>query len=140
MVMDQQAAMERLQELYREKNEHLEKFLEPVTPFEFYREIFPVGSFERKGHFEDAKGNGIAVTVPPKAAGIALEIKEEGKAKRYTITDELSELSEVYDTDFTIMSPISGVSGAAKMHGISMPWSLTWMGWGCPSSGTHCTR
>lgn len=69
MVMDQQAAMERLQELYREKNEHLEKFLEPVTPFEFYREIFPVGSFERKGHFEDAKGNGIAVTVPPKAAG-----------------------------------------------------------------------
>ena len=107
MVMEQQAAMERLRELYQEKNEHLEKFLEPVTPFEFYREIFPVGSFERKGHFEDEKGNGIAVTVPPKAAGIALEIKEEGKAKRYTITDELSELSEVYDTDFTIMSPIS---------------------------------
>ena len=25
------------------KDEHLEKFLEPVTPFEFYREIFPVG-------------------------------------------------------------------------------------------------
>ena len=62
MAMDQQTVMERLKELYREKNEHLEKFLEPVTPFEFYREIFPVGSFERKGHFEDAKGNGIAVT------------------------------------------------------------------------------
>ena len=105
-MIDQQAAMERLQDLYREKNEHLEKFLEPVTPFEFYREIFPVGSFERKGHFEDAKGNGIAVTVP-KAAGIALEIQEEGKAKRYTITDELSELSEVYNTNFTIMSPLS---------------------------------
>ena len=82
MAVDQQAAMERMQELYREKNEHLEKFLESVTPFEFYREIFPVGSFERKGCFEDAKGNGIAVTVPPKAAGIALEIQEEGKAKR----------------------------------------------------------
>ena len=106
MAMDQQAAMERLQELYREKNEHLERFLEPVAPYEFYREIFPEGSFERKGHFEDRKGNGIAVTVP-KAAGIALEIQEEGKAKRYTITDELSELSEVYDTDFTIMSPLS---------------------------------
>ena len=106
MAMNQQAAMEQLQDLYREKNEHMEKFLEPVTPFEFYREIFPVGSFERKGHFEDAKGNGIMVTVP-KAAGIALEIKEKGKAKRYTITDELSELSEVFDTDFTIMSPLS---------------------------------
>ena len=105
-MRDEQDNMEQLRALYQEKNEHLEKFLEPVTPFEFYREIFPVGSFERKGHFEDAKGNGIAVTVP-KAAGIALEIQEEGKAKRYTITDELSELSEVYDTDFTIMSPLS---------------------------------
>ena len=73
-MKNEQDNMERLQDLYREKNEHLEKFLELVTPFEFYREIFPVGSFERKGHFEDAKGNGIAVTVPPKAAGIALEI------------------------------------------------------------------
>ena len=106
MVVDQQAAVKQIQDLYREKNAHLEKFLEPVTPFEFYREIFPEGSFERKGHFEDAKGNGIAVTVP-KAAGIALEIEGDGKAKRYTITDELSELSEVFDTDFTIMSPIS---------------------------------
>ena len=50
-MMDQQAAMERMQDLYREKNEHLEKFLELVTPFEFYREIFPVGSFEKKGTF-----------------------------------------------------------------------------------------
>ena len=106
MAMDQQASMDYLRDLYREKNEHLEKFLEPVTPFEFYREIFPVGSFERKGHFEDEKGNGIAVTVP-KTAGIALGIEGDGKARRYTITDELSELSEVFDTDFTIMSPLS---------------------------------
>ena len=39
-----------------------DRFLEPVAPYEFYREIFPEGSFERKGHFEDRKGNGIAVT------------------------------------------------------------------------------
>ena len=141
MAMDQQTAMEQLRALYQEKNAHLEKFLEPVTPFEFYREIFPVGSFERKGHFEDAKGNGIAVTVP-RGAGIALEIKSKGKAKRYTITDELSELSEVFDTDFTIMSPLSyfGRQRCVKMPGISMPWSLTWMGSECPSSGTRCTR
>ena len=50
--------MERLQDLYREKNEHLEKFLEPVTPFEFYREIFPVGSFERKGHLRTQRATG----------------------------------------------------------------------------------
>ena len=87
--------------------------------------------FERKGHFEDEKGNGIAVTVPPKAAGIALEIEEEGKAKRYTITDELSELSEVYNTRTLPSCPLCptlGGVGAARMPGISMPWSLTWMG------------
>ena len=108
---DQQAALEQLRELYREKNEHLEKFLEPVEPYEFYREIFPEGSFERKGHFEDRKGNGIAVTVTKgevdRATGIALQIEGDGKAKRCTITDELDELRELQDTDFTIMSPIS---------------------------------
>ena len=101
MTMDQQAAMERLQDLYREKNEYLEEFLEWITPYEFYREVFPVGSFERRGHFEDAKGNGIAVTIPKGKAGaggdgvtgVALEIEGSGKAKRYTITDELAELA-----------------------------------------------
>ena len=61
MTMNQQAALERQRALYREKNAHLGKYLEPVEPFEFYREIFPEGSFERRGHFEDAKGNGIAL-------------------------------------------------------------------------------
>ena len=39
-MKNEQDNMERLQDLYREKNEHLEKFLELVTPFEFYR-TFP---------------------------------------------------------------------------------------------------
>ena len=80
--------------------------MEPVEPYEFYREIFPKGSFERKGHFEDRKGNGIAVTVPKgevdKATGIALQIEGDGKAKRCTITDELDELRELQDTDLNM--------------------------------------
>ena len=92
-MADQQAALERLRELYREKNEHLGKFLEPVEPYEFYREIFPKGSFERKGHFEDRKGNGIAVTVPKgevdKATGIALQIEGDGTAFRFTVPLDL---------------------------------------------------
>ena len=51
------------------------------------------------------------MTVPKgevdKATGIALQIEGDGKAKRCTITDELDELRELQDTDFTIMSPIS---------------------------------
>jgi hypothetical protein len=105
--VNQQDALEQMRQLYREKNEHLEKFLEPVTPFEFYREIFPEGSLERRGHYEDAKGNGIAITVPKGENGIALEIEGDGKARRHTITDELDTLQELQDTDFTIMSPIS---------------------------------
>ena len=57
MAMDQQTALERQQALYREKNAHLRQYLEPVEPYEFYREIFPEGSFERKGHSEDAGWN-----------------------------------------------------------------------------------
>ena len=63
MVVDQQTALERQQALYREKNAHLRQYLEPVEPYEFYREIFLEGSFERRGPFEHAKGPGIALVV-----------------------------------------------------------------------------
>ena len=133
-MVDQQAALDRLRELYRKKNEHLEKFLEPVEPYEFYREIFPEGSFERKGHFEDRKGNGIAVTVPKgevdKATGIALQIEEDGKTKRCTIL--MSWMScgscKILILRLCLQSLILGCVGAARTPGISMPWCLTWTG------------
>ena len=110
MAMEQ-TSVERLKALYREKNDHLQQFLEPVEPYDFYREIFPEGSFERKGHYEDAKGNAIALTVPKKEGsggnGVALEISGDGGAHHYMILDELQELEQIRDTDFTIMSPIS---------------------------------
>ncbi len=107
--------------LYREKNEHLDKFYEKVEPYEFYRELFPEGSFERKGHLEDGKANGIAISITEtgKAAdgaenaseqrgnGIGLEIKEKGEAKRLILTDELEELDELVGKEFVIMSPVS---------------------------------
>ena len=63
-----------------------------------------------KGHQEDSRPNGIAVSLPGKGGsvnGIALEIEGDGKAKRYIITDDLKKLDELIDTDFTIMAPIS---------------------------------
>ena len=133
-MVDQQEALERQRELYQEKNEHLERFLEPVAPYEFYREIFPEGSFERKGHFEDRKGNGIAVTVQKvevdKATGIALQIEGDGKAKRCTITDELDELRELKTLILRLCPrfPILVCGGAVKMPGIFMLWCLIWTG------------
>ena len=49
--------------LYLEKNEWLDAHYERIEPHAFYREIFPVGSFERRGHFEDEKGNGVGISV-----------------------------------------------------------------------------
>ena len=34
-MVDQQEALERQRELYQEKNEHLERFLEPVAPVSY---------------------------------------------------------------------------------------------------------
>lgn len=97
------------QELYREKNKHLETFLEPVQAIEFYREIFPEGAFERKGCYEDEKGNAIAVALPQGNGinGVALEIEGQGKARRYLITDDLATLEDLQHVPFVIMSPIS---------------------------------
>ena len=37
-------------QLYKLKNEWLGQFFEEVKPKEFYRAVFPEGSFERAGH------------------------------------------------------------------------------------------
>ena len=122
--------------LYREKNEHLgEVSWSRCTPYEFYREIFPEGSFERKGHFEDAKGNGIAVTVPEaRKACRDRAWRSRGMAKPNAYTDHRRADGTVGDLQTRTLPscPLShilgGSAGAARMPGISMPWSLTWMG------------
>ncbi|WP_330587549.1 hypothetical protein [Acutalibacter sp. 1XD8-36] len=108
------------QVLYLEKNAYLAQCLDVVEPFVFYREIFPEGSFERKGVYKDGKANGIAVTLPGKGGsvnGVALEIEGDGRTHRYTITDDLEKLDELRNTSFTIMSPISyyGKQRSGKM-------------------------
>ena len=107
MLSDRVDLLKRQQLLYTEKNTYLRQFFEEIEPYDFYRYIFPVGTFERKGHFEDSKPNAIAVSIDRGNNGIALEIEGNGNAKRYTVTDELQEIDDFVGTDFTIMSPIS---------------------------------
>lgn len=108
------------QSLYMEKNAYLGQFFVKVKPYDFYREIFPEGSFEREGCYEDSRPNGIAVSLPGKGGsinGIALEIEGDEVARRYIVTDDLKRLDELMNTDFTIMSPISyfGKKRSGKM-------------------------
>ena len=88
--------LEPQRELYTAKNKYLEQFCEPVEPLEFYRDIFPAGSFERKGCYDDNKAN-----------GIALELQGGGKARRFTVTDDLDTLQLLQRAPFAILAPIS---------------------------------
>lgn len=86
-----------------------------VQYMDFYRDVFPEGSFEEKGVYEDGKYNGIAVLIM-KGKG-SDKGKDEEKVKRYTITDELDAIREMAATDrFCFMSPISyaGKNRSAK--------------------------
>lgn len=84
--------------IYREKLKVMEERGFPeVTPKEFYRDVFPAGSLQRKGHEEDPKGNIILTKI-------------RGKGRRnwqYVITDELDGLKEAIGDPFGLIPPIS---------------------------------
>lgn len=84
-------------------SDYLYQYFDEVSYKEFYRDVFPVGSFEQKGVFEKGKYNGILVEVTN-------EKLNSGKPRvlRHTITDDLEKLDEVVSRDnFCLMSPIS---------------------------------
>ena len=95
-------------QLYKLKNEWLGQFFEEVKPKEFYRAVFPEGSFERAGHFEDGKANGI------------ITIVENDEAKNRIVFDDLSVIDEVKGQDERSATALDCVP----------PWSLpvTWLG------------
>lgn len=81
---------------YQNKERFLSFHFPKFEPSDFYRFIFPLGSFERKGMTEDNKPN-----------GLALEICGKGKAFHHLITDDLSCITELLEKDFVICSAIS---------------------------------
>ena len=120
-VMEVSPYIQKQRALYLEKNEWLDAHYERIEPHAFYREIFPVGSFEREGHLKDAKGNGIGITVTDeeKAAdgaengserrgnGIGMTVHPKGNVEKFIITDGLERLDELIGAEFAIMSPVS---------------------------------
>lgn len=107
--------------LYLEKNEWLDANYERVEPHVFYREIFPVGSFERRGHFEDGKGNGIGISIhdafevanepvdasEQKEDENSVQNQEKCKVHCYVINDGFEKLDELICQKFSIISPVS---------------------------------
>lgn len=81
----------------------LETYFDEVTPYEFYRDIFPAGELEQTGQYETGKYCGIAIEVTK-------EKKPNGKPriKRYSITDDLQTIERLTQShNFCLMSPIS---------------------------------
>ena len=129
-IMEVSPYIQKQRALYLEKNEWLDAHYEKIEPHAFYREIFPVGSFEREGHLKDAKGNGIGITIidEEKAAdgaenaserrgnGVGMTVHPKGKVEKFIITDGLERLDELIKAEFAVMSPVSyfGRSRAGK--------------------------
>ena len=88
--------------------------LEEVLPLEFYRDVFPEGSLQKKASL-DENGNYNYDDVKGKYCGIAIEITNKirnGKPiiYRYSITDELDTIKELLKSEnFVLLSPISYV-------------------------------
>lgn len=99
-------------ELFLAKNKILGELYEEVTYKDFYRDIFPCGSFERKRKYDDQKGNGIALVL------------NGNDYKRVTITDELDELDYLRDNDFVILNGLSYYGNARTMKNASLLYAM----------------
>lgn len=93
--------------------DYLNKYYENIEPYNFYRAIFPVGELQAKGDYKKGKYNAIAVEINNK------------HIKRYTITDELSQLEQLLKSDnFIIVSPISYVGKSRKSENARLLYAL----------------
>lgn len=87
-------------QLYKMKNELLKERLTEVSAYEFYRDLFPEGSLEIRGDYENRKPNAIFTNIL---------FNEKGKryARNTIMFDDLKELEEVAGSEFAVCSPIT---------------------------------
>ncbi len=82
---------------YREKDSLMvERGLPEVSPFVFYRELFPKGSLQSGEH--DGKGNIVATLIRPSG---------QGRTRQWVIDDSLEKLDRVIGDEFGLIPPIS---------------------------------
>lgn len=88
-------------------NWYLEMLYPELSPKEFYRLLFPEGSFQVKGNYNDGKPNGIAIEVSKTETRINRRGREVPVVRRHTITDDLDKIDELCKSyDFCLMPPI----------------------------------
>lgn len=96
--------VQRLTALFHEKNAYLSFRFRQLTPKEFYRGLFPVGSFEHyNGNEGDdptkRKGNGIV--------SVVADADRRGWSYNRILFDDLAALDEVAGKEFVYIGPVS---------------------------------
>lgn len=96
---------------------YLSEHLEEVMPYEFYRSIFPTGSFENAGEQVQGKYNGIMLRFASNTST---------NPKRITVTDDLIQLLPTKKTEntFSVMSPISYAGKSRKFENARYMYAL----------------
>lgn len=98
------------------KNDLLSSFTEPVSYKDFYRALFPVGSFEEAGVYNSKKPNGMATVIKDEISYTLL------------ITDEhklLDELITNHANDLVIISPLSYIGKRSTAVNSRFLYALT---------------
>jgi len=101
-------------QLYKAKVEWFhENEYEEVDPLVFYREIFPVGSFQERGHTDRKAGNGMLIYK-----------NEKGQYRHNLIFDELSEIPNWYGVEDVYIRSASFIGKRSKNENASMIYAL----------------
>lgn len=97
---------------YFEKNNLLKSYAAEISPMEFYRDMFPVGSFEQQECPEEHKANGILCSV------------KDGKGRHRLVFDDLEEIQNHLDDDFVIISPVAYFGRRRSAYNASMLYGV----------------
>lgn len=101
-------------QLYKAKVEWFhDNEYEEVDPLAFYREIFPVGSFQDKGHTERKAGNGMLIYK-----------NEHGQHWHKLIFDDLTEIPNWYGVEDVYIRSASFIGKNTKNENASMIYAL----------------
>lgn len=99
---------------YTEKRLVFERsyLFQEISQMEFYRDMFPAGSFEERGHLEQGKANGILCSI------------KDGTGRHFVIFDDLKEIEDHLDDDFVLMSPVAYFGRRRTVNNASMLYGL----------------
>ena len=101
------AEIARLTSEFLEKQVYLREHLVEVSPYAYYRDMFPEGSFEMENHIGERRPNGLASVLD--------DPEKQGRKYNRIIFDDLAMIDELMDrVEFVVVPPI-GYSGRRRL-------------------------